>query len=201
LGLDTLPPGTTYGQYLAKSVEKGVPLSLAVEKANTHWPITQRGMGQDLAFLFGSAAKATKQADLVTASDYNQTVGLGANAPIVKIASEFLNVPYKWGGTSVKTGLDCSAFLQAAMAKAGVKIPRTTYAQVKAGQPVGLNQLQAGDAVFTEPGKNGPNHVGLYIGNGLIQESPHTGDVNKIITLQDFLGGGFVAARRYLGNG
>jgi hypothetical protein len=36
----------------------------------------------------------------------------------------------------------------------------------------------------------------LYIGNGMIQESPHTGDVNKVIPLTSFLGGGFVAARR-----
>jgi hypothetical protein len=34
-----------------------------------------------------------------------------------------------------------------------------------------------------------------------VQESPHTGTVNSVISLQSFLGGGFVAARRYLGNG
>lgn len=124
----------------------------------------------------------------------------GVTAPagsVVGAARSFLGVPYKWGGNSPSTGLDCSAFLQQTMAKVGVKIPRTTYDQFKTGKPVDLTSLQPGDAVFTEPGKDGPNHVGLYIGNGQVQESPHTGDVNKVIPLKDFLGGGFVGARRY----
>jgi cell wall-associated NlpC family hydrolase len=52
-------------------------------------------------------------------------------------------------------------------------------AQVKVGDAVTLKELEPGDLVFTEPGKNGPNHVGLYIGNGMLQESPHTGDVTR----------------------
>lgn len=123
----------------------------------------------------------------------------GSGHAIVASARSYLGVPYKWGGTSREGGMDCSGFLQNAMADAGVKIGRTTYEQVKEGQPVGLRDLQPGDAVFTEPGHAGPNHVGLYIGHGMIQESPHTGTVNSIIPLKNYLGGGFVAARRYTG--
>jgi cell wall-associated NlpC family hydrolase len=119
-----------------------------------------------------------------------------ANA-VAQTAKAFLGVPYVWGGTSVTKGLDCSAFAQALLARLGVKIPRTTYTQFKAGTPVALAQLQPGDLVFTRPGSAGPNHVGVYIGNGQIQQSPHTGDVNKITPLSDFLTGGFVGARRY----
>jgi cell wall-associated NlpC family hydrolase len=150
------------------------------------------------------ALKALKQAGFDVPSRYDSLMagGQGQSATpfgdVASVTQSFLGVPYKWGGNSASSGLDCSAFVQQAMAKFGVTIPRTTYAQAKVGQPVALSQLQPGDCVFTEPGKNGPNHVGLYIGNGKIQESPHTGDVNKIIPLQDFLGGGFVAARRYL---
>jgi cell wall-associated NlpC family hydrolase len=118
-------------------------------------------------------------------------------APVVQAAKSFLGVPYKWGGNNPKTGLDCSSFVQQAFAKVGVNLPRTTYEQVKMGQPVALDQLQPGDAVFTEPGRAGPNHVGIYVGHGTIQQSPHTGDVNGYIPLKSFLGDGFVAARRY----
>jgi cell wall-associated NlpC family hydrolase len=116
---------------------------------------------------------------------------------ITQTASKYLGVPYKWGGNNPKTGIDCSAFIQQVYAQHGVKIPRTTYDQFKTGQAVGLTQLQPGDAVFTRPGKAGPNHVGLYIGNGQIQESPHTGDVNKIVPLKSFVTDGYVGARRY----
>lgn len=124
--------------------------------------------------------------------------GAGAGGVVGQVASRYLGVPYKWGGTSAK-GMDCSAFLQNVMGDLGVKLPRTTYDQVKHGQPVDLHQLQPGDAIFTEPGHAGPNHVGLYVGHGMVQESPHTGDVNKLIPLDAFLSGGFVAARRYIG--
>ena len=123
--------------------------------------------------------------------------GQGANG-VLAAAKGMLGTPYVWGGTTPGQGLDCSGFLQQAYAKAGVRIPRTTYDQVRAGQSVGLNSLAPGDAVFTEPGKSGPNHVGMYIGNGMVQESPHTGDQNKVIPLKSFLSGGFVAARRYV---
>lgn len=205
-GLDTLPKGTTYGQYVAKSVEHGVPLSLAVARANAHWtdPL-QRGTAKALSGLLGvSTGDITAAAGLPTAGDYNQLTGVGGvkqTTGIILAAQSFLGVPYKWGGNDPKRALDCSSFIQQTFKRLGISLPRTTYAQVKAGRAVTLDQLQPGDAVFTRPGKNGPNHVGLYIGDGQIQESPHTGDVNKIIPLKDFLSGGFVAARRYVGNG
>ena len=121
----------------------------------------------------------------------------GHGTAITQAAKGYLGVPYKWGGTSRATGMDCSGFLQNVMKDAGIKIGRTTYEQVKEGTPVSLNQLKPGDAVFTEPGHAGPNHVGLYVGHGMIQESPHTGTVNSYIPLKNYLGGGFVAARRY----
>jgi cell wall-associated NlpC family hydrolase len=121
----------------------------------------------------------------------------GVGSAVTQAARGYLGIPYKWGGTSRQGGMDCSGFLQNVMRDVGVKIGRTTYEQVKEGRPVNLNELQPGDAVFTEPGHAGPNHVGLYVGHGMIQESPHTGTVNSYIPLKNYLGGGFVAARRY----
>lgn len=116
---------------------------------------------------------------------------------IVSGAKSMLGVPYVWGGTNTKSGLDCSAFVQAAYARAGIQIPRTTYAQFAAGTPVALNKIQPGDAVYVEPSKQGPNHTGLYIGNGMVQESPHTGTVNQIVPLAVFLRDGFAGVRRF----
>lgn len=121
----------------------------------------------------------------------------GDNSGVVQAARGYLGTPYKWGGTSRQSGLDCSAFVQSAFKDIGISLPRTTYEQVKVGHAVGLHELQPGDVIFTEPGHAGPNHEGLYIGHGMVQESPHTGTVNSIIPLKDYLGGGFVAARRY----
>lgn len=122
-----------------------------------------------------------------------------AKRNIVQIAHQYLGVPYVWGGTTAK-GLDCSGFLQLVYRNFGINIPRTTYEQVKAGQAVNLKGIKPGDAVFVEPTKAGPGHVGMYIGNGMVQQSPHTGAVNSVIPLSAFIAGGVVGIRRYANN-
>lgn len=110
------------------------------------------------------------------------------------LVQHYLGTPYVWGGT--KPGaFDCSGLLQYVWGKVGVKIPRVTYGQWKAGQPVGKKQLKPGDAVFFHAGAQGPEHVGMYIGGGEFIEAPHTGAVVRISKLAgrvDYLG-----ARRY----
>jgi cell wall-associated NlpC family hydrolase len=175
----------TYDSIMEQMLKRHVPISMAQNAIHSYDPTLQ-----------GSPI------DTQRLKDYNATTGASSSPKandVVGLAKAYLGTPYVWGGTTPGKALDCSGFTQAAYARVGIKIPRTTYDQVKAGRGVKLNQLQPGDLVFTEPGKNGPNHVGMYIGNGQIQESPHTGTVNSIISLQSFLGGGFVAARRYLG--
>lgn len=121
---------------------------------------------------------------------------------IVAAAHTMLGTPYVWGGTTPGKALDCSAFMQAAYAKIGIQIPRTTYTQFAAGTPVSLRDIQPGDGVYVEPeGPGKPGHVGMYIGNGDVQESPHKGTVNQIVLLRDFLGDGLVGIRRFTNQG
>jgi cell wall-associated NlpC family hydrolase len=111
----------------------------------------------------------------------------------VSLVKEYLGTPYVWGG-SAPGGFDCSGLLQYTWAKAGVNIPRTTYDQWKTGSPV-KGKLRAGDAVFFEPTKAGPGHVGMYIGGGKFIEAPHTGASVRVSTLKgrpDYMG-----ARRF----
>jgi cell wall-associated NlpC family hydrolase len=102
-------------------------------------------------------------------------------AQVVKLAQRYLGTPYKWGGASPRTGFDCSGFVQWLYASVGVRLPRTTWQQMKAGRPVARDQLQPGDLLFFGNG----DHEGLYIGNGLFIHATHTGDVVKISSLGD----------------
>jgi len=106
-------------------------------------------------------------------------------ANMVKTATQYLGTPYVWGGTTPQ-GFDCSGFVQYLYGQQGVQIPRTTYEQWKVGQPVGnIDELEVGDLVFFNMGSRGPEHEGLYIGNGQFIQAPHTGDVVKISSLRD----------------
>lgn len=125
----------------------------------------------------------------------------GVRGAVISSAAKYLNVPYIYGGNDPKNGIDCSRFVQLVLSDNGIQVGRTTTAQYQQGQAVPLHAMQAGDVVFTEPGQGpsgGPGHEGLYIGNGKVQESPHTGDKNKIVDLSGFLKGGLVGIRRYV---
>ncbi|MFG3302918.1 C40 family peptidase [Micromonospora chersina] len=105
-----------------------------------------------------------------------------------------LGTPYTFGGdcTAPHSGVparqcDCSSLVQQAYRAAGVGLPRTTSEQVEAGQPVtDYRDLRPGDLLFI-PGSRGsaarPGHVGMYLGQGVIVQAPHSGDVVKITRL------------------
>lgn len=111
---------------------------------------------------------------------------------IVLYAYKFLGIEYQWGGTGPR--YDCSGFTQAVYAHFGIYIPRTTYDQVNCGSAVSTSNLQPGDLVFFHEGSSGPEHVGMYVGNGCYIHAPKTGDVIKISALCDR--DDIVAARR-----
>lgn len=101
-----------------------------------------------------------------------------------------LGTPYQWGGSCADSHgpdpmgrCDCSSLMQQSYKAAGVTLTRTTYTQVKEGKPVSVDALQPGDLVFTEGTAEVPEHVGMVVGQGLIVNAPHTGDVVRLATL------------------
>ena len=85
---------------------------------------------------------------------------------IAEYAQTFIGkFPYVWGGTSLKSGADCSGFVQSIYASFGINLPRLAQEQGVSGEPVGsLQDAQPGDVVYY--GSN--PHVGIYIGDGKV---------------------------------
>jgi hypothetical protein len=106
---------------------------------------------------------------------------------LVNFARSALGTKYVWGGTDMRSGVDCSGLVQAVYGHFGIQLPRVTYDQINQGASVPVDKLQPGDLVFfdTEPGNKGADHVGIYIGGGKFIHAPHTGDVVKISSLSD----------------
>jgi peptidoglycan DL-endopeptidase CwlO len=114
---------------------------------------------------------------------------------IVRYAKKFIGVRYRWGGTSPRSGFDCSGFVAYVYRHFGISLPHYTVAQYDRGRRVGRRGLQPGDLVFFA----GLSHVGLYIGHGKFVHAPHTGTRVKV----DSLRGGwyraeFAGARRVI---
>ncbi|MEU1023125.1 C40 family peptidase [Streptomyces sp. NPDC005904] len=90
-------------------------------------------------------------------------------AAAVSYAYKAIGSPYVWGATG-PNAFDCSGLAQAAYRAAGVSLPRTTYAQIAAGERVARSALRPGDLVFFY---SGISHVGIYVGNGQMIHAPN----------------------------
>jgi len=102
----------------------------------------------------------------------------------VQLALQFQGVPYVWGGAT-PSGFDCSGLLMYVYAQLGIPLTHYSGAQFHEGAPVASDRLLPGDIVFFHPSSRGPQHEGLYIGNGQFVHAPHTGDFVKVSTLSD----------------
>jgi len=116
---------------------------------------------------------------------------------IVNYLKQFIGTPYQWGGNSLTSGVDCSGMVQQAYQHFGLSVARTTYDQIGQGKAVDMKDLQPGDMIFFDTDKSvaGPDHVGIYIGNGKFIHAPRPGKSIEIADLKSgyyqdiFLGG------------
>jgi hypothetical protein len=121
---------------------------------------------------------------------------------LVGAAKKALGTPYVWGGNSLVGGVDCSGLVQQVFAQFGIQLPRVTYEQVGVGAAVKKSKIAVGDLVFfdTDSKKNGPDHVGIYIGNGKFIHAPRPGQPVQIGSLTDsYYGDRLMAIRRIPG--
>jgi probable lipoprotein NlpC len=82
----------------------------------------------------------------------------------VKLAEEFIGTPYRSGGTSTN-GVDCSGLTFSVFRRIGIRLPRTSDEQARAGSHIDRDDLRAGDLVFFGKGSN-VTHVGIYNEDG-----------------------------------
>ncbi len=92
-----------------------------------------------------------------------------SSSGIVNIAQQYIGVPYVYGGSS-PSGFDCSGLTMYVYGQAGISIPRTASAQQSSATPV--SSPQPGDLVFFG---YPAYHVGIYVGNGMMIDSPKPG--------------------------
>ena len=109
------------------------------------------------------SAQTTKKASVSVSSSGSSATG----SRIASYAQQFVGNPYRYGGNSLTSGIDCSGFTQQVMAKFGYSISRTSSSQSGDGRAVSTSNLRAGDLVFYGNGGS-IDHVALYIGGGQV---------------------------------
>src|SRR5690349_7291200 len=111
---------------------------------------------------------------------------------VVDYAKKFVGIRYVYGGSSPRSGFDCSGFVRYVYAHFGVTLPHSSYAQFGDGRRVGRGSLHPGDLVFFDA----VGHVGIYIGNGRFIHAPHSGTRVRIERFAGWYGARFSGARR-----
>ena len=82
---------------------------------------------------------------------------------VADFARRFVGNPYKWGGSSLTHGADCSGFVMAVYAHFNIRLPHYDAWIRKCGRPVpSLAAARPGDVICY----NG--HVAIYLGNNRI---------------------------------
>ena len=104
---------------------------------------------------------------------------------IISTAKAQIGKPYRYGGTSPKTGFDCSGLINFSYKKAGLTVPRTTTQLYKTSSPVKKKHLKRGDLVFFRINRRTISHVGLYLGNGKFVHAPSSGKRVNIANMND----------------
>ncbi|MEX0496020.1 C40 family peptidase [Raoultella terrigena] len=145
---------------------------------------------------------AEEEVPLTLADAHKVRVQKAQSTAMSKLMDQ-IGKPYRWGGTSPRTGFDCSGLVYYAYKDlVKIHIPRTANEMyhLRDARPVDRGELQSGDLVFFRTrGRGTADHVGVYVGNGKFIQSPRTGRDIQITSLsEDYWVRHYVGARRVM---
>jgi cell wall-associated NlpC family hydrolase len=101
-------------------------------------------------------------------------VSVATLGSVATVAAQQVGTPYRYGGTTPRTGFDCSGLTQYSYSRAGKRIPRTAQQQYAATTRISAAAARPGDLVFFLSGSQ-VYHVAVYAGAGYIWHAPKPG--------------------------
>src|SRR5262245_36831924 len=152
-------------------------------------PVITRGIGpwsvsatvgtRGVDVRIGSRSRASPSGKPTTRASTKEgtTVTSTRAASVLGTAKRYVGTPYRWGGTSPKSGFDCSGFVQYVFGRNGVDLPRPSRRQARVGQrvPVTLAALRPGDLMMFASDGDRIDHVAIYAGDDRIIHSSSSG--------------------------
>ncbi|QQD77240.1 C40 family peptidase [Curtobacterium sp. YC1] len=102
----------------------------------------------------------------------------GDRATIVQTALQYMGDPYVEGGAS-HDGIDCSGLTMVAYQAVGIELAHYVPTQDATATTIPESEALPGDLVVYDD----EDHVGLYLGQGLVLQAPHPGEVVDIVPM------------------
>lgn len=114
---------------------------------------------------------------------------------VVSFALQYVGNRYRYGGTSLTKGADCSGFTLAVYKNFGYDLTHNAYSQIADTTKVKMRDIKPGDLIFYGSSKKACSHVALYIGNGKVV---HASTETTGIVVSDYKYRKYVAVGRVL---
>ena len=136
--------------------------------------------GQPMMVPLGSCLFPGENRICYTGRTWNIELADKNGEAISKLAYQFLNTPYLWGGKTV-FGADCSGFTQTVFKFFGIPLLRDAWQQVMQGEAVGLlEEAHAGDLAFFDNAEGKITHVGILLNTAEIIHASGRVRIDKI---------------------
>jgi NlpC/P60 family protein len=159
-----------------------LPLVLALVR-----PLQGRAAKRHGAYVVRFVARPEPRRHLTAGTQLPGALGIR----VVSYARHFIGVPYAWGGSTPRSGFDCSGLVRFVYRRFGIRLPHSSWGDLSHGRRVSRRALQPGDLVFFY----GAGHVGIYVGRGRFIDAPHTGARVRVSTMGAY--SGYYGARRF----
>ncbi|MFZ7087644.1 C40 family peptidase [Curtobacterium sp. RRHDQ10] len=116
-------------------------------------------------------------------ADAQSTIGAalsagGERATVLQTALAYLGTPYAEGGASHQS-IDCSGLTMVAYAAVGIPLAHYVPTQDAAATTIPESEALPGDLVVYD----NQDHVGIFLGNGLVLQAPHPGATVDIVPM------------------
>ncbi|MFJ4257218.1 C40 family peptidase [Pseudomonas monteilii] len=172
-----------------------------------HTPVAEQSVIKAKASsssVFGEPEELATEDDLEAFSSNSKPYQLPVLADsILERGMSLIGTRYRFGGTSEKSGFDCSGFIGYLFREeAGMTLPRSTREMINVDAPkVARNKLKPGDLLFfSTNGRGRVSHAGIYLGdNQFIHSSSRRSGGVRIDSLGDrYWSKTFIEAKRAL---
>ena len=159
---------------------------------------TSRGTDTERTPIEEKSATENKKEEKI--SNQIKTSNSKTTDEIVAYAKQYLGCKYVSGGTSPKTGFDCSGFTYYVYKNFGKTLSRTSSGQASNGTAVEKSELQLGDIlIFNDDANKSVGHVGIYIGgNAFIHAANSKKGVITTSLSSSYYSARYVRARRII---